>query len=850
MRKRTPAGHSCVLALLLLAAAPLAGQRSDSVTVVAGPRYGAEGLKATLLGREYRDLWTAPTRVEVLDLGTFAGGLTPTETGGGNQTLSLRFRGADGREYAFRSVDKDPLRNAHPDMQGTFAGSLLRDQVSSLHPTGPLAADRLLAAAGVLHIPPRLFVMPDDPRLGQFRQQFAGMLGMMEERPEEDATGIPGLAEADDIEGTEDFLEALDEGAENRLDARDYLAVRLMDVLLGDWDRHEDQYRWARFDQEGRRTWRAVGRDRDYVFVDYDGLVAGVVRSRVPNAVRFRPGYRGQLRGLTVNAEPMDRRLLGELPREAWEAVAATLVSRLSDAVIDDAVRRLPPEHRALDGADLARTLRGRRDDLPQVAAELYRFYAREGELHGTAQTDVAEVERLPDGSVEVRLYAGDPAAGPYLRRRFVPAETREVRVYLRGGADRARVYGAGPAGIVIRVIGGAGDDTLADDTRDGHAVAFYDHEGDNRISPAEGTRVDRRAWEAPVFEVGGGRTPPRFAGVSMSWFSPSAEWRRHAGPTIGIGPSRTRWGFRRAPFATDQSLRLLFAPLHSRFGVEYRADFRYPGSPDRFTVLARVSELEATGFYGFGNDTPEREEADARVWEQQVLFEPAYTWGLRNGAEFTLAAVARRTDPDFDDGAPAALTAGLEGADAFTVGGGRAAFVWDRRDSRAFPTRGFAAAVAGGAYPIHTGGGGPFGDVRASASAYAGFSRNTVLALRAGGQLVEGEFPFQYAAFLGGSPTLRGYPLDRFAGDRAVNASAELRQVLTRAEILVRGDLGVFALADAGRVWYDGDGDGGWNTAYGGGAFFTFLGRGNTITVTYAQGERGIVYFAFGVPF
>ena len=839
---------SAALAFLALPAA-LAAQGRDSVTVVAGAEYGAGPMKRWLLGREYRDLWTAPVRVEVLDLGTFAGGLTPTETGGGNQTLSLRFRGADGREYAFRSVNKEQGRAAHKDMQGTMVARLLQDQVSSLNPAGPLVADRLLDAAGVLHPSPRLFVMPDDARLGEFRAEFRGMLGTVEERPDEGATGIPGLAGAAEIEGTEEFLAALESGPAHRLDARDYLAVRLMDILLGDWDRHEDQYRWARFDAGGRHVWRTVSRDRDYVFADYDGFLLGLIRSRVPNAVRFTDSYRGQLRGLTMNAEPLDRRLLAELPRETWDSVAAALVSRLSDAVIGDAVRRLPPEYRALEGADLAATLRGRRDRLPQLAAELYRYYAREAEVHGTAQAEEAEVERLPDGAVEVRLYAGDPAGGPYFRRRFVPGETREVRLHLRGGADRARVYGPGPEGVLVRVLGGAGDDVLADQTARGADVAFYDDEGDNRIEAAAGTKVDRREWDPPAFERGAGRTPPREAGTSFSWFSPSAEWRRHAGPTIGVGPGRIRHGFRRFPYATSQAARVLYAPLHTRFGVEYTGDFRYVGSTgDRMTLLLRASDLEATSFYGWGNDAPERKEDEARVWERQLRVEPAFTWALDERTEVALGAVARWTDPGVRSGTPAALI-GPEGTDSYTAAGAFAGLRFERRDSRSFPTRGWAAYATASGYPVATDGG-AFGDARAVASAYASLAPGSVLAARVGGQAVLGDFPFQYAATLGGSPTLRGYPLERFAGDAAVHGSAELRQVLTRAEIGVKGDLGVLALADAGRVWYDGESAGDWHTAFGGGVFFTFIDRGNTLTLSYAQGERGIVYLTLGVPF
>ena len=75
-----------LLAGLLVAAGPaLVEAQADSVTVQAGARYGAGSIEQMLLGTDYRQLWTAPVRVPVLDPDTFAGGLTPLERGGGRQ---------------------------------------------------------------------------------------------------------------------------------------------------------------------------------------------------------------------------------------------------------------------------------------------------------------------------------------------------------------------------------------------------------------------------------------------------------------------------------------------------------------------------------------------------------------------------------------------------------------------------------------------------------------------------------------------------------------------------------------------------------------------------------------------
>ena len=78
-----------------------------TVTVEPGAHYQASGLHRFFIGGTYRDLWTTPIRVPVLDLETFAGGLHSPKLGGGNQTRSLHFTAADGTEYDFRSVDKD-----------------------------------------------------------------------------------------------------------------------------------------------------------------------------------------------------------------------------------------------------------------------------------------------------------------------------------------------------------------------------------------------------------------------------------------------------------------------------------------------------------------------------------------------------------------------------------------------------------------------------------------------------------------------------------------------------------------------------------------------------------------------
>ena len=826
-------------AACLLLSAPLAAQAGDSARVAAGPQYDAGPVKRFLLGRSYRELWTTPVSVPVLNLRTFAGGLTPTETGGGNQTLSLRFEGADGKEYAFRSVDKDPGRGEGG--RGGVAGAVLRDQVSSQNPAGALVAGRLMDATGALHVDPLLFVMPDDPRLGEFRQEFAGMLGQLEERPGGRFGG------ASDVEDTDYFLPALDADPAHRVAAEEYLAVRLMDIYLGDWDRHADQYSWARYDRGGATVWRPVPRDRDYVFVDYDGLLVDIARPFLPKAVRFRRNY-DNLFGLVQQAQYLDRRLLGGVDRRTWDSVAVALRARVTDALIADAVRLLPPGYQALEGETLAATLRARRDALPDAAARYYAMMAREPEAYGTDRADFAVVERMGDQGVEVRIHAGaDESAPVYYRRRFDPQETREVRVFLLGGGDRAEVRGPG-GGVLVRVIGGEGDDLLED--RGTGRTAFYDALGDNRVVRGGNTVVDTRPFDRPEKLSGAENAidPPRDWGTDGAALTPYAAVRPFADLVVGVGPRHTRYGFRRHPYAERWFARALWAPLYDRYGAEARYTRRWTGSPQSYgSVFARASEMEGVYFTGYGNETSD--DAGLRdyiVFERQALLEPGVVVARGGGLSLSLAGVLRYTDPEVDAGTPAAL--GALGTEAYVTAGVRAGAAWVRVDSAAFPTRGWTLAAEGGAFPLMSeswAGGdgnrdGGFWRTSARGAMYLPLGP-AVVALRAGGEKVGGDFPIQYAALIGGSPSLRGFSYQRYAGDASAFGGAEVR-------MRAFGPVGVLALADAGRVWYDGESKGGWHTSVGAGAFVRA--GTQTLSLYYARGERGILYLRLGLPF
>lgn len=849
MRLRTFAAIAAGLAGL---AAPPHSAAQDT-TVVAGAHYRAGGLTRLFNGDEYRAEWTTPIRVPFLDPATFAGGLTVEEAGGGLATESLRMRGADGREYLFRSLDKNAERGLPEDLHDSFVRWIVQDLVSAKHPGSALVVPALLDAVGVLHVAPTMYVMPDHAFLGEFREQFAGRLGQVEERPEdvevdEDAPNrrrpARSFANADRVVGSDRLLERLEEDPDERVDSGDYLAARLVDLVTGDWDRHLDQWRWAGFERGDRWTWRPIPRDRDNAFSDYEGISSATARSFVPTLTRYGPRWYDKP-GLIHLPSELDRRILADLERAAWDSVAASVRARITDAVIARAVGQLPREYQPVGGAALVESLRYRRDRLDEMSRWFYGQLASDVDVHATDEAERAEVERLADGSVDVRLFASPDARTPYFRRRFLSAETREVRVYLHGGDDRATVTGTAPHSIQVRLIGGGGDDELADESSagGGRLTVFHDDRGDNRFAPGREARVDTREYDpAPVRPPLGNPPPPRDWGSEFAPISPWGTWETNVGPVLGIGPVWTRYGFRRQPYARQISVRALYAPLEDGLGVEGVADFKGTGTGGGLRLAGVARTFQLTRFHGFGNESPGKIEEVYEVTSSELRGEALWYGPIGRRASYRFGPVVRALDPR--EPAFGAVTE-PRGADGWMGAGALADVRVDGRDTLAVTRRGWWLGARAKGYGSDLG---PFGSVGGEARTYLSLGAGPILALRAGGEMVQGDFPFHEAAFLGGPGSLRGYPFQRFAGDAAAFGSAELRQPLGQVKLLVRGRLGVFALADAGRVWMNDDSPGDWHTNYGGGLWFETLGYAGTLTI--AQGNVTRWYLGIGLPY
>ena len=255
----------------LLTISTVKGQNQllDSVTVIPVAKYDSVGrLHRKVFGENYRKDYARPVKVPVIRLSGISGGLTAFQSGGGNQSKTLRLKDAAGKEWSLRSVQKFPGVLLPIPLRETFLLEILEDNMSAQHPFGALVVPVLAQAAGVPHSNPVIGVVEYGVGLGVYAKDFANTLCLLEEREP--------LGKSDN---TAKMLKQVSSSYRNRVDWKTYLKAKALDLLLGDWDRHEDQWRWAMEVKADGIEYTPVPRDRDQVFYRSDGIVQRLAQS-------------------------------------------------------------------------------------------------------------------------------------------------------------------------------------------------------------------------------------------------------------------------------------------------------------------------------------------------------------------------------------------------------------------------------------------------------------------------------------------------------------------------------------------------------------------------------------------
>lgn len=828
-------------------------------TVVAGSQYASPpGGTEFILGNNYRDLWTTPIEVEVLNLQTFAGGLVPVMRVGGLQTLGLAFKGQDGRDYTFRSVDKEYGDKVIPyAFRDTLIEEFIQDQIAANFPGVQVVTAPFEKAAGVLAPEKaRLVVMPDDPALGKFQKDFAGVLGTIILYPQPVSDTNPGFHDATAILGHQEFWDLRQAGTIALPDTHAFLRARLLDIFLNDWDRHRLQWRWARI--PGKPLLQPIPEDRDQVFSNFEGLALWMARLSGAQMVQFREEFPPLYR-ITQNGWDVDRFILTNVDKSEWMQIAAEVQSQLTDEVIDEALRRMPKEYYRLRGQYISTRLKHRRDGLLELAEKYYYYLADYVDVQCSNAEDAVVVKGYENGDVLVTVSApqtGHAVTEPYYHRRFKKDETNEVRIYLHGGDNQVVTLGNKGRGIKVRVIGGSGDSTV--DDSQGFGVKFYDSKGNSQVIGNGGTRVNSKPF----------KMPPRPQPENDTPWVPVQDWGGRKGPLIvagyhsdpgfilGGGLGITKHGFRKYPWAQHHRLRGAFAIGALKPFFDYSGALRKENSPVVFGLNARLSGIDQLRYYGLGNETSNSLPDKAYlISSYQASIYPAVALAREGKGALAFGPILKYSDSTGTNENTVLVEEMPLGYEKFGQLGFQARYSYDSRDPRAVLQPGIQVKSGGAYYLGVWDAEGAFGSIDGEFGSHISLADPLLLSLFIGGEKVWGDFPFFEAAYIGGDHALSGYKWNRFAGDASLYGQAQLRWTFKRLAGVIPGRFGVFFDGDVGRVFLEGEDSKKWHPSYGGGVFVApfrgigifHIGVGDTSEGTFFIFRASLAGFGFG---
>lgn len=445
---------------------------SDSVVQVKISEIYTKGkFQQFSMGINYRNIWNATVELPVFDIGSEKGGLSIIKRGGGQQTRSIRMEDKNGKQYVLRSVNKFVEKALAENLRNTIAVDILQDGISASHPFSAIPVPILADAAGVMHTNPKIVWVPDDPRLGIYREEMANGVFLFEERPAGNRDDVDSFGRSEKIVNTAKVIDKTQKDHEHKVDQNEVVRARLFDMLINDWDRHDDQWRWASFKKDKITTYIPIPRDRDQAFFLSEGVLMGITTHFWPTRKFQGFDYTVKdVKGLMYNGRYFDRSFITEPDLDDWMAIVSDIQNSVTDTVIHEAILTFPKNIYDSTGIEIENKLKSRRDNLHVYAEDYYRFLSKTVDVVGTKERELFVVERQDNGNTQVRVYALSDKKGKVKEqlysREFKYDETDEIRLYGIAGKDIFKLNGEGKKGIKVRIIAGKGNDSIIDDSK------------------------------------------------------------------------------------------------------------------------------------------------------------------------------------------------------------------------------------------------------------------------------------------------------------------------------------------------------------------------------------------------
>lgn len=807
--------------------------------VKAGSQYERSSFYQWLMGKNYRKEWSTPVKVPVMLLDTAKGGLKPEKTGGGNQTKSLHIKTTTEKEYALRSVDKTLGKVLPEILHNTFLEDIVNDEVSMSHPYAASSVPLMADKARILHTFPTYVYLPKQPLLDTFNDDFGDKLYLFEQRLSGSWKDAPNLGNFEKFIDTYELIDTLKKDNQFDVDQLLYIKSRLFDMLIGDWDRHEGQWKWGLRETKDKKVYVPVPQDRDQAYFKYNGILLKLLISA--SGLNYFQAFDHQLPDVkTFNYEErnLDRFFANQMTLNDWQSTARELQQSLTDQVIETSLKQLPPEIFAISGKEIIAKLKSRREHLLDDATTYYNFISKEVEIVGSKGEELFEIRRLNDNETAINVYRianGNKEKDPHYSRTFKTTETKEVRIYGISGNDVYTVDGSVNKGINIRLIGGKDKDSFID-----------------RSTVKTGTKkttvYDNTNNEFATGKETGFHLSSDTAVHSYSYFgylydkkgiSPVISFNYEDRLFAGLNAKIIHHKWRQRPFAYSHQFGVNYSISQRAISATYNGLFPKVVGKWDLVLKANFDAVRWTKFFGLGNETPlltnynDFYRMRSREWLSTVGLNKKFKYNdisvngffqsikvINDAGKFVSKVFTPISPTDYN---------------VNDFAGAKVSYIFDKVNDSIVPTKGFT--FSGNASYTHnlSQSDKNFTRYYGSLQFYLPIFPNLSLSVKTAALTVTGNPLFYQYVSIGGPETMRGYRLERFWGKTGFYDANELRYITNIKSHIYNGKAGLLALFDNGRVWMPGEKSATWHTAYGGGfmlaPFNKFL-----VVLTYAR--------------
>lgn len=818
-------------------------------------------------GERYRKYYGTKVNAPTVRLDTLYGGLVPVRKGGGHQSKSLRLKDKNGKQYVMRALRKSAELYLQAmafkeqyivgDFDDTYTESLLLDFYTGSHPYAPFTIGDLSDAVGIYHTNPVLYYVPKQDALKSFNLNFGDELYMIEEHVSDGHNDLKSFGNTKEIESTDDLLKKLRKDEKYSVDKKAYVRARLFDMMIGDWDRHTDQWRWAAFKSSEEIIYKPIPRDRDQVFsIMGDGAFMGFATRAIPG-LRLMEGFAEEIRSVKgFNSSPktfaLDMVIMPETNLKLWEEQAVYIQQQITPKVIDDAFEKFPEEVRDETVKHIKKILLSRKDKLLNTAREYYGIVNRYSIVTGTDKDDYFEVTSIANGKKEVtvsRIKNGKK--GKVIFNKIYDKEhTKEIWIY---GLDDDDVFDVASTDntIKIRLIGGQNNDIYK--VKQGKGVHIYDFKSKkNTFDEAVKAKIHKTDdYETNTYQFDKIKN-------STNQFIPSIGSNPDDGFKIGLTNIYTHNAFRQNPFTQQHTFNAAFYFATSGIDFGYKGEFANVLENWNLELVARLTSANfSINFFGLGNETINLDDDLGmnynRVKTETKKIAPSLVWRGDLGAKFRVGISFE--DVEVEETQDRYVNTfyvqnGEENRKDFF--GVDMEYTYKNSDNEAFPTTGMATSLHMGYKTNVSGSGQSFGFVVPSVSFNYKLipSGRLVIATKFKGHFNIGDgVEFYQGASIGGDNGLRGFRFQRFTGKKAYYQNTDIRYSFSKMRTgILPVSVGVYGGYDYGRVWLPNENSDTWHTSYGGG-FFLNASDIMTAKVSFFDSSDG-PRFSFGVGF